>query len=133
VGARSPAACHWFDSWSFTLKIADNRFPTQPDVDPAERKLRICLVYGRTPLSMRHADQLMVAHLIAFVYARGHIVDLFYVDTGGEASAADRWISNHTRSCYGYKFGRMSALRGLARVLRRQNVPNGGKILYQSG
>jgi glycosyltransferase involved in cell wall biosynthesis len=92
--------------------------PKPADVGPADRRLRICFVYGRTPLPMRRADQMTVAHLLAFLKARGHEVDLFYVDTGAEATAAERgWLAEHTRDCRAFALDRISALAGLGRVV----------------
>lgn len=101
-GARPPAA---------------GVFPKQPNVGRAERPLRICMVYGRTPLPMRRADQMTVAHLIAFLHARGHEVDFFYVDTGAEPTQADRdWIAAHTRRAVPFTLDKLSAFAGLLRA-----------------
>ncbi len=82
------------------------RFPKPQEVMPTNRPLKICVVYGRTPLPMRRADQMTVAHLLAFLHARGHQVDFFYIDTGGEATAEDRaWIAEHTRLATAFPFG----------------------------
>ncbi len=94
------------------------KFPRRQDVERAERPLRICVVYGRTPLPMRRADQMTVAHLLAFLHARGHEVDFFYIDTGGETTPEDRqWIASHTRRAEAFKLDKLSALRGLTRVV----------------
>lgn len=94
------------------------RFPKLQEVTPASRPLKICIVYSRTPLPMRRADQMTVAHLLAFLHARGHQVDFFYIDTGGEAAAEDRaWIAAHTRLATAFTFGWLSAGRGLVRML----------------
>ncbi|MFG1250529.1 glycosyltransferase family 4 protein [Xanthobacter flavus] len=96
------------------------RFPKPQDVVAAERPLRICVVYSRTPLPMRRADQMTVAHLLAFLKARGHAVDFFYIDTGGKAAPEERaWIAEHTRRSVGVKLDLISALRGLTRILTR--------------
>lgn len=93
-------------------------FPRPADVGPAERKLKICFVYGRTPLPMRRADQMTVAHLLAFLKARGHEVDLFYIDTGAEAGTEERdWLAAHTRRCQAFPAGALPAATGLTRVL----------------
>lgn len=99
---------------------ASAAFPKPADVGPAERKLRICFVYGRTPLPMRRADQMTVAHLLAFLKARGHEVDLFYIDTGAEAGPRERdWLAAHTRRCHAFPLDRLSGLAGLTRVATR--------------
>ena len=46
-------------------------------VSPAPKPLRIAIVCSRFPLPMTRADQMTVAHLLAFLAARGHRVDLF--------------------------------------------------------
>ena len=46
-------------------------------VDPAPQPLRIAIVCSRFPLPMTRADQMTVAHLLAFLAARGHRIDLF--------------------------------------------------------
>jgi hypothetical protein len=51
-------------------------------VAPAPRRLAIAIAYSRQPLPMRRADQMTVAHLIAFLAARGHAIDLYVLDTG---------------------------------------------------
>ena len=69
------------------------KFPKPMDVERAERPLRIAVVYSRIPLPMRRADQLTVAHLLSFLKARGHAVDLYCVNTGGVADEADlAWL-----------------------------------------
>jgi glycosyltransferase involved in cell wall biosynthesis len=103
------------------MRTNSTSFPKQPNVPAAERRLKICVIYGRTPLPMRRADQMTVAHLLAFLHARGHVVDLFYIDTGGEASRDDKaWIAENTNSYRAYELDAWHAsrafLRGLARM-----------------
>ena len=64
------------------MAIAADLLPAEMRVAPAPRPLRIALVYSRMPLPMTRADQHTVAHLIAYLSARGHSVDLFALDTG---------------------------------------------------
>jgi polysaccharide biosynthesis protein PslH len=79
-------------------------FPKEMEVRPAERPLRIAVVYSRVPLPMRRADQMTVAHLLAFLKARGHIVDLFCIKTGAVSSAADEdWLRRTCRTVRFYK------------------------------
>ena len=79
-------------------------FPKVMEVASAERPLRIALVYSRIPLPMRRADQMTVAHLLAFLKARDHIVDLFCIKTGAVSSAADEdWLRQTCRNVYFYK------------------------------
>lgn len=74
-------------------------FPKPMEVEAAERPLRIAIVYSRIPLPMRRADQMTVAHLLAFLKARGHAVDLFCIKTGAVPSAADEdWLRQTCRA-----------------------------------
>ena len=56
--------------------------PSPMNVLPAAHRLRIAFVCSRLPLPMTRADQLTVAHLISYLAARGHSLDLFTLDTG---------------------------------------------------
>ncbi len=87
-------------------------FPKSMDVQQAEHPLRIAIVYSRTPLPMRRADQMTVAHLLAFLKARGHVVDLYCISAGGVPSAADEnWLENACRAIRSYKFDWRAVLR----------------------
>lgn len=57
--------------------MSDARYPRRMAVSPAPNPLRIAIVCSRFPLPMTRADQMTVAHLLAFLAARGHRVDLF--------------------------------------------------------
>ncbi len=87
-------------------------FPKVMEVASAERPLRIALVYGRIPLPMRRADQMTVAHLLAFLKARGHIVDLFCIKTGAASTAEDEeWLRQTCRTVHFYKHDWRAYLR----------------------
>jgi polysaccharide biosynthesis protein PslH len=89
------------------------------EVAMAMRPLRIAIVYGRIPLPMRRADQMTVAHLLAFLKARGHAVDLYAINTGGVADAADlAWLDEHCREVHLYAHGAADIARALAGVMR---------------
>jgi polysaccharide biosynthesis protein PslH len=91
--------------------------PKEMDVPRAERPLRIALVYSRLPLPMRRADQMTVAHLISFLKARGHAVDLYAINTGGNAQESDMvWLRHACRSLYLYNHDWISIARGLLQV-----------------
>lgn len=91
--------------------------PAVMKVDRAERPLRIAIVYGRSPLPMRRADQLTVAHLIAFLSERGHGIDLYAVNAGGQADEADlAWLREKCRDVHFYPHGKADVARALARV-----------------
>jgi glycosyltransferase involved in cell wall biosynthesis len=84
-------------------------FPKTMDVEPTDRPLRIALVYSRVPLPMRRADQMTVAHLLSFLKARGHAVDLYCVNTGASASDEDlAWLREACREVHLYRFGKIS-------------------------
>lgn len=86
-------------------------------VGAATAPLRIAVVYGRCPLPMRRADQLTVAHLLAFLKARGHSVDLYAINTGGEPDAADlKWLDDTCRKVKLYDHSASAILSGLAKV-----------------
>lgn len=85
-------------------------FPKTMDVEPSDRSLRIALVYSRVPLPMRRADQMTVAHLLSFLKARGHAVDLYCVNTGASASDEDlAWLHEACREVHLYRFGKISS------------------------
>ena len=87
-------------------------FPKKMDVEPAPRPLRIAIVYSRIPLPMRRADQMTVAHLLAFLKARGHIVDLFCVKTGAVASPVEEeWLSETCRDVRYFEFDWRAVMR----------------------
>lgn len=95
------------------------KFPKVMDVGPAARPLRIAIVYSRIPLPMRRADQLTVAHLLSFLKARGHAVDLYCVNTGGVADEAELgWLNDACREVHLYKHGKADIARALLSTLK---------------
>lgn len=89
-------------------------------VDPAPRKLAIAIAYSRLPLPMTRADQMTVAHLIAFLAARGHSVDFYALDNGEEISAEHRaWIDSVCRIVRIFPHGRVRRLLGVLGGLLR--------------
>lgn len=94
--------------------------PREMDVAPAGRPLRVAVVYSRSPLPMRRADQMTVAHLISFLHARGHEVDLFAPEAGGHVEPEHRsWLETHCRAVRLFPHGRARMLLGAARGLLR--------------
>lgn len=90
------------------------------DCPLSERRLRIAFVYSRLPFPMMRGDQLTVAHLIAFLTARGHTVDLYTLDMQGKLTAAQRhWLARTCRKLHVYRQGPVRILRGLATGLCR--------------
>jgi glycosyltransferase involved in cell wall biosynthesis len=52
---------------------------------------------------MRRADQLTVSHLLAFLKARGHAVDLYCINTGAKAEERHlSWLRDHCEEVYLY-------------------------------
>ena len=98
----------------------DHAFPRTMDVQQSDRPLRIAIVYGRLPLPMDRADQMTVAHLIAFLSGRGHMVDLWTLDNGEAITAAQRaWLERHCRRLEIFDHGLLRRLWGTARGLLR--------------
>ena len=79
--------------------IGGGKLPPPMKVDVSAKPLRIAIVYSRNPLPMRRADQMTVAHLIAFLKARGHFVDLYNVGTGGDPDEVEHtWLRERCAS-----------------------------------
>jgi len=75
-----------------------DRLPRPMRLPRAERPLRILFVYSRLPLPMTRGDELTVAHLLEFLHARGHAVDLFTLDAGQKLAPAHRaWLESRCR------------------------------------
>jgi glycosyltransferase involved in cell wall biosynthesis len=86
--------------------------------NPAPRPLRICVVYSRLPFPMMRGDQLTVAHLISYLHARGHEIDFFTLDTGGEVSDNQRaWLESTCRELHIFPHGTLKILQGLGSAL----------------
>lgn len=102
------------------MAIAADLLPAEMRVAPAPRPLRIAVVYSRMPLPMTRADQHTVAHLIAYLSARGHSVDLFALDTGEPMSDVQlRWLDTHCRRIVSFPQGAFRSLWALAPALLR--------------
>ena len=95
--------------------------PMTMQVEPAAETFRITIVYGRLPLPMKRADQMTVAHLIAFLKARGHEVDLLTLDDGEQlAPEHEAWLRAHCRTLTVMPQGRRRSLLGMMRGLARR-------------
>ncbi len=98
--------------------------PALADVQRSQRRLRIALVYCRNPLPMRRADQITVAHLIEFLHARGHLIDLFCLDGDAQGNSDNAltpadlgWLNERCVTVTHVSRGRVSALFGAASAL----------------
>ena len=90
------------------------------DVVPAAEPFAIAIAYSRLPLPMTRADQMTVAHLIAFLSARGHAVDFYALDNGEEISAEHRaWLETVCRQVQVFPHGLLRRLFGVAWGLLR--------------
>jgi polysaccharide biosynthesis protein PslH len=98
---------------------ADN-LPGIMNVAPARAPFAIAIAYSRSPLPMTRADQMTVAHLIAFLAARGHRIDLYALETGEPMSDLQRdWLAAKCRTVTLIPHGKLRSLWGLARGLLR--------------
>ncbi|CAH0349669.1 MAG: glycosyltransferase [Sphingobium sp.] len=97
---------------------AAHDLPKRMDCAPAERQLRIALVYSRLPFPMMRGDQLTVAHLLSFFAARGHEVDFYTLDMQGALTPVQReWLNEACNEVRIYSQGWWNRLTGLARGL----------------
>ena len=62
-------------------------------VSAAPRTLNVGIVCSRFPMPMTRADQMTVAHLLAFLAARGHRVDLFSLTDAAPAGLWLDWVA----------------------------------------
>lgn len=101
--------------------------PAPAGVDRTGRPLRIAFVYCRNPLPMRRADQITVAHLIEFLSARGHQVDLFCFDGDAQANGDNAltkadlsWLEKRCNKVTYVHRSRVGALSGAISALLKQ-------------
>jgi polysaccharide biosynthesis protein PslH len=88
--------------------------PSSMNVPLAVHRLRIALVCSRLPLPMTRADQLTVAHLISFLAARGHTLDLFTLDTGEMPTPEQRvWLDQRCRRLLVFRQPKARSILGL--------------------
>lgn len=88
------------------------------EVNPATRKLQIAFVYSRMPFPMMRGDQLTVAHLLSFLGARKHDVDLFTLDADGFANEEqETWLREVCRTVKIYRHGKLLKAYGILRGL----------------
>ncbi len=88
--------------------------PKEMDRERAETPLNILVLYGRVPFPMMRGDQLTVAHLLSYLKARGHVVDLVTTEIDGSLTAAQRhWLDTSCRRVTILPQSRLAMLRGL--------------------
>lgn len=87
---------------------------------PAQEPLRIGVVYSRLPFPMMRGDQTTVAHLISFLTARGHELDLYALSSGGALTPEqDEWLRSSCRKVHLYDHGPVRKILGLVAGLSR--------------
>jgi glycosyltransferase involved in cell wall biosynthesis len=77
-----------------------HRVPRPMRLEPAPVTLDILFLYSRKTLPMARADEMTVAHLLAFLAARGHRVDFVSLKGKDEQVRPEhqRWLEAHCRS-----------------------------------
>jgi glycosyltransferase involved in cell wall biosynthesis len=79
--------------------VASAQLPRTMECAAAQSPLRIALVYSRFPFPMMRGDQMTVAHLVSFLAARGHSIDLYTLAVDGELSDEQaQWLQLVCRS-----------------------------------
>ena len=91
---------------------ASSAYPRRMAVDPSERPLRIAVVSSRFPLPMTRADQMTVAHLLAFLSARGHRVDLYSLSDDEPTAEQQRWVAERCHGVFTFAQPRWRRLVG---------------------
>jgi glycosyltransferase involved in cell wall biosynthesis len=93
--------------------------PMRPGRSP--RPLRILFLYSRPPLPMTRGDELTVSHLLEFLHARGHEVDLLTLTSPGHRFQAGHqaWLESRCRRVMTVELGKAEGLREAALGLAR--------------
>ena len=103
-----------------TCTAAARGLPHSMNVGRAQRPMSIAVVCPRFPLPMMRADQMTVAHLLSFLFARGHSVDLYSLTDGVRPSARQRqWIASRCRRVSIFDQPPWRRVTGAARALLR--------------
>ena len=77
---------------------ATGEYPRRMNVGKSERPMNVAVVCPRFPLPMTRADQMTVAHLLNFLFARGHNVDLYSLYEGIPPSVEQHeWVRRRCR------------------------------------
>lgn len=94
--------------------------PSFAGLPAAARPLRVAVVTSRPPLPMTRADQMTVAHWLAFLAARGHRVELFALHDRPVDPGADAWLNSRCAAVHWFRRPRWRGVLGaLAGVLSR--------------
>ena len=105
VGRGAPDGVAWVEQ-------GFNRVPRAMNLDSAPRKLEILFLYSRPPLPMTRGDELTVAHLIEFLHARGHEIDLLTLIPPGYELRSDHaaWLESRCRRVELVPLGRIEGM-----------------------
>jgi len=98
-----------------------HRVPRPMAVGRAPRSLRVLFLYSRPPLPMTRGDELTVAHLLEFLFRRGHEVDFLTLSPQGFGLRSEHkaWLESRCRRFEIFPIGKLSGLlRGGLGVLR---------------
>lgn len=88
--------------------------PASYPLERCHTKLEIALVFSRLPFPMHKGDQLTVSHLLEFLWARGHQVDLFILDNGDVIQPHQmEWLRTRTRKLNVYRHSIFRRVFGL--------------------
>ena len=94
--------------------------PRPMNVGRAQRSMSIAVVCPRFPLPMTRADQMSVAHLLEFLSARGHSVDLYSLTDSVPPSDRQRqWVASRCRDVAVFDQPPWRKVSGAVRALLR--------------
>ncbi len=118
AAAHPPAAQAAPPAWALD---GFDRVPRPMRPGPAPRPLRILFLYSRPPLPMTRGDELTVSHLLEFLHARGHEVDLLTLAPPGHrfSDGHRAWLESRCRRVRTVELGRAEGLREAALGLAR--------------
>jgi glycosyltransferase involved in cell wall biosynthesis len=94
--------------------VVDEQLPRTMECARTQQPLRIALAYSRLPFPMMRGDQMTVAHLISFLAARGHLVDLYTLAVDGDVGTEQtKWLQRSCRTVRIYPQSWRAKLTGL--------------------
>jgi glycosyltransferase involved in cell wall biosynthesis len=96
----------------------DAKLPKVMECAAVGRSLKILVLYSRVPFPMMRGDQLTVAHLLSFLYARGHEVDLLATDVDGSMNSQQHaWLNSVCQRVDLISQGKFDQFKGLIKGL----------------
>jgi len=99
----------------------NTEIPQVMGVEKASSKLKIAIIYSRSPFPMMRGDQLTVTHLIQYLNERGHEVTLYTTNLDGELSHTQEvWLGNSCKQTNIFQISKVqrlyNALTGLLKL-----------------